>query len=421
MTWREQLGEVTAFINSQPVKFRGGSFRGVPFRTVDAEAQIGRRNQVHEYPQRDVPYTEDLGRRARRFRVEAYVLGDNYLAERDALIQALEASGPGNLTHPRWGSLDVAVADVVNVKESPREGGIAHFSITFVEHGENQFPQATVNTVADLEQLADAADEAAEADFADDFDVSGASVLAEQAISGVGNIQGLTGAVAALLATARQATSVAGLATILGLTGALSNTLTDLVRTPLVLVQALRSIYAELVQQVLRPLSAFAELQMVFFGNTRRGGAALPSSTAARSQENDNARADLNRRLALTNQARLLAVALAQGGAGVVTADQARALRNALLAQIDTELEVNDPPSAVASALGQVRAALVRDVAARSEFLQQRASYTPQAVLPALLLAHTIYQDATRYEELVARNGVLHPAFVPARALEVLV
>ena len=159
---------------------------------------------------------------------------------------------------------------------------------------------------------------------------------------------------------------------------------------------------------------------MVFFGNGRRSGAALAGSTAARSVTNDNARADLNRRLALTNQARLLAVALAQDGV-VATATEARALRDALLSQIDTELEANDPPADVAKGLAQVRAAVVRDVAARSEFLQQRSTFTPLAVLPALVLAQRIYQDASRAEELVARNGVLHPAFVPARALEVLV
>lgn len=420
MTWREQLGEVTAFVNSQPVRFRGGSFRGVTFRTTDAEAQIGRRNQVHEYPQRDVPYTEDLGRRARRFRVEAYVLGDNYLAERDALIEALEAPGPGSLTHPRWGALEVAVADAVTVKESPREGGLAHFSITFVEHGANQFPQAAINTVADLEQLADAADEAAQADFAEVFDVSGASVLAEQALAGVGSIKGLTASVAALLATARQVVSVAGLASVLALTGALSATLTELIHTPVQLAQALRSIYAELVQQVLRPLSAFAEFQMVFLGNGRRNSAALADSISSISALNDNARADLNRRLALSNQARLLAVALAQDGV-VATAAQARALRNLLLAQIDAELEANDPPADVASSLARVRAAVVSDVAARSEFLARRSTFTPAAVLPALVLAHRVYQDARRAEELVARNNVAHPAFVPARALEVLV
>jgi hypothetical protein len=132
------------------------------------------------------------------------------------------------------------------------------------------------------------------------------------------------------------------------------------------------------------------------------------------------ARSDLQRRLALSNQARVLTVALADTTV-VPTASQAKDLRNALVTQIDTELEVNDPPLEVATALTNLRAAVVRDVAARAEFLKQRSSYTPLAVLPAEVLAHRIYQDATRAEELVDRNAVPHPAFMPARALEVLV
>jgi prophage DNA circulation protein len=115
----------------------------------------------------------------------------------------------------------------------------------------------------------------------------------------------------------------------------------------------------------------------------------------------------------------VLVVALAQVDV-VATSEQAVALRDALVAQIDVELEVNDPPAEVATALTQMRAAVVRDVAARAEFLLKRASYTPKTVLPALVLAHRIYQDANRADELVARNDVSHPAFVPARPLEIL-
>jgi prophage DNA circulation protein len=103
------------------------------------------------------------------------------------------------------------------------------------------------------------------------------------------------------------------------------------------------------------------------------------------------------------------------------TATQARALRDALLAQIDWELELGDPTYDVTATLAQVRAAVVRDVATRSEYLLRTATYTPLAVLPAVVLAHRIYQDATRADELVLRNGVAHPAFVPAQVLEVLV
>ena len=99
-TWRDEMGQLT-LPNGR--KMVAGSFRGVPFRTVDAEMRVGRRNVVNEYPQRDLPYVDDLGRRARRFVVEAYVIGDGYRAERDALIAAFEAKGSGELIHPRYG------------------------------------------------------------------------------------------------------------------------------------------------------------------------------------------------------------------------------------------------------------------------------------------------------------------------------
>lgn len=76
MSWRDQL--------------RDGSFRGVPFKIQASRALVGRRGQVHEYPLRDKPYAEDLGRRARAFNVECFVLGADYMAQRDALIAALE-------------------------------------------------------------------------------------------------------------------------------------------------------------------------------------------------------------------------------------------------------------------------------------------------------------------------------------------
>lgn len=410
MAWREQMGRITLPDGRELV---GGSFRGVPFRTVDAELRVGRRNVVNEYPQRDTAYTDDLGRRARRFVVEAYVIGPNYFAERDALVAALEAKGPGELIHPRYGARLVALEGDASVKESPERGGMARFTLTFVEHGENTFPRAVGNTVSRVEAASNAADEAAQTAFAEEFSVAGPSVLTTQAL------KGLNTSVAGLLKTAQQVTSVEGLTAIGGQVGALGSTLANLVRTPVVLAQSLRSIYATLVEGVSRPLTAFYELQATFAGNPRRGGASLAGSTQARSMVNQTASADLQRRLALSNQARVLAVAMGDTDT-VATSDHATALRNALLAQIDTELEACDPPAEVALALGALRAAVVRDVAARAEFLQQRSTYTPQAVLPALVLAHRIYQDAGRAEELVVRNDVRHPAFMPVRALEVL-
>ncbi len=64
MAWRDQLLPAT--------------FRGVPFE-VDAHDTVaaGRRAHVHEYPGRDDPWTEDLGRRTSEYTLDAYLVGDN--------------------------------------------------------------------------------------------------------------------------------------------------------------------------------------------------------------------------------------------------------------------------------------------------------------------------------------------------------
>lgn len=53
-------------------RLRDASFRGVPFSVEDDEGSFGRRVQVHEYPNRDKPFTEDLGRATRRMTINAY-------------------------------------------------------------------------------------------------------------------------------------------------------------------------------------------------------------------------------------------------------------------------------------------------------------------------------------------------------------
>ena len=407
-TWRDNLHQVE--INGR--KTVAGSFRGVPFRTTDAELQVGRRTAVHEYPGRDVPYTEDMGRRARRYTVDAYLLGDNYLAERDALIAALEQSGPGELVHPRYGRLMVALDGYVTIKEGHTRGGMATLHMTFVESGRNVTPLATTDTVSKVDAAAEQLDDATQSDFADNFDATGSSVLSTNSVAALqNNLKGI-------LATAKRVTSLEGLTAIISTVQGITSTLTALIRTPTVLVQGLRSAWGQFVQALKSPLSAFAELQSLFASH-RRANSTATTGTRARIATNNMAQADLQRRLALSNQARVLAVAISSTDY-VQTADQALALRDALVLQIDEELEVNDPPLAVARALVALRAAVTRDVAERAQQLARRGTFTPQAVLPAVVLAHRLYQDATRADELAERNGVRNPAFVPVKPLEVL-
>ena len=113
---------------------RPASFRGVPFQVSSAETDDGRRIAVHQFPGREEPFVQDLGRRARVFSLEAFVLGPDYNVGRDLLVAALAAKGPGELSHPYQGSLACYVGGF-RFRDSHDHGGLARFDITFQEAG----------------------------------------------------------------------------------------------------------------------------------------------------------------------------------------------------------------------------------------------------------------------------------------------
>lgn len=57
---------------------RPASWRGVPFQVDSTDMGAGRRTQLHEYPQRDKPWVEDLGRAAREVAFDGFVTGADY-------------------------------------------------------------------------------------------------------------------------------------------------------------------------------------------------------------------------------------------------------------------------------------------------------------------------------------------------------
>ena len=126
MSWRDNL--------------RQGSFRGVEFFTEDVQTAGGRRAVHHQFPNREKPYAEDMGRAARVYTIQGHVIGDNYFETKTRLLEVFEKKGPGELIHPYYGSLFVQVAEV-NVSESNQEGAIAVFTAKFLEAGDNRFPK----------------------------------------------------------------------------------------------------------------------------------------------------------------------------------------------------------------------------------------------------------------------------------------
>ncbi|MBX9755076.1 MAG: hypothetical protein K2X80_10005, partial [Pseudomonadaceae bacterium] len=99
--------------------------------------------------------------------------------------------------------------------------------------------------------------------------------------------------------------------------------------------------------------------------------------------------------------------------------EQAVQVRDQLLVELDRQ-QLQATPARY-SALAKLTTALVTDLNRQSTSLAPLAKYQPQITQPALLIAHRLYGDARRADEIVARNRISHPGFVPGgQVLEVL-
>ena len=394
------------------------SFRGVAFKFESADASGGRRAQTHEYPMRDTPWTEDLGRKARTVSLNAYVLGADYMAARDALIAALDAAGAGTLVHRYWGELQVVVTDY-RVSESSGEGGIARFSISFAEAGSQTFPAARTDTAEALAVQVEKTRAAAQKTYAAVHRVAGLPDWVSAAA--VADFSGALDAIDNL--TAQLTPDLTLLAEIQLAAGRVAGMLGDLIRVPVSAAAAIDARIRALAQVPSRPRDAFTALTALFGhdGATTATPATIAAAAAAAATTPSNRQAAINRG-ATAALVRQLAVTEAAGLLQSTDFDSAVAAaeaRDTVLGALDSEAAAT-PDDALFRALSSLAAAVTRAVAARSDSLARIGTVRFSATLPALVVAHRVYGDATRADEIVSRNRVRHPGFVPGGvALEV--
>ena len=394
MAWRDEL--------------QAASFKGASFKTNSSDLQSGRRVVEHEYPQRDVPYGEDLGRQARRFTLDAFVLGADYLTQKNALLDACESEGPGELIHPYYGSRQVLCTSV-RIREAINDGGVARFSLTFNEAGQQQFPSATTDLPAAVAKAADNALQSMVESFAEQF-----SVLQQPQFV-------LDQAVAFMDASMSQMQTIANrilnpVADLLQSINDLKNGAGNLIATPGRMANRFKQTLGALTGSLNRTPESIAALQILvtqFIANDT-----APVITPSRKQAQNNQRAlnQMVQGMALVETLRL------SSDVAFDSFDDAISVRVQLLARVDVlELEASD---AVFLAMQALRSVFSQAVPKPDQSLPRIVEYVPVQTLPALVIAYDVYGDATRELDIINRNKtkIAHPGFVSgAESLEILV
>src|SRR5512139_3403644 len=133
------------------------SFRGVAFHVESGSRASGRRTVTHEYPKRNDPYAEDMGRHAIRWAFSGYLIYrinpppgfSPYVQQRVQLLNALEDNDIGRLYHPVLAPsyMDV-MCERYSMVESRERGGFTQFEMQFVQSGSPGNSVVSVDTTS---------------------------------------------------------------------------------------------------------------------------------------------------------------------------------------------------------------------------------------------------------------------------------
>ena len=396
------------------------SFRGIPFDVTTSDLTVGRRTQTFEYPQRDKPFVEDLGRAARLIEVEAIIVGPDYVERMNRLIAAMETAGSGTLIHPFLGTMNVTPQSTTQVSFDTSGLGRATATLSFVESGDYQFPNSASDTAARLLSAASAAETVSALSFADNFDISRLQDFGAALVTGsigrmlsVDSLQSVASGIGMATEFAQLAQSAATLAA-----------------NPRQLFSAVASVFGmdDLTRQalgwtnVVRGLcGALGNLNLHQSGVASTGlidhaaidGMALQAQAMIRREMLIGAsRASMNVGGALDT--------MPGASSRTMAYDDLIAVRDGLLERFDEELEDAITPDDDYRALADLRSLVWEDLTTRAEQRAHLVSYTPSEVKPALVIAYDYYGDASRDSEVAERNNIRHAGFCPAAPLKIL-
>jgi len=387
-------------------KLRKASFRGVPFFYESADTELGRRLARHEYPQRDIPYLEDMGRKAREMELDAYVIGGDYMRQRDALISAIEQSGAGTLVHPFLGEMQATV-DSCTLSESNNYGGMARFSLRFIEAGSNEYPKTELDTQSLVETQCTAANDAMLEEFGGSFSVADApDFVSQNALDGIAVFVDVA---SGLIAQMQSAVYLAQ-----DYVDAAASALSEL------RLAASNSIIGDslrLGRSVLAVVQGIGKLQNLTTFSEHRYPSLLPPpysyNTPSRQQQRANQQAlfGLVRRAAIVETVRLSAQY------DFDTREQMQAKRTELADLLDGEIRSAANPQNSTfkdksyKALIALRTQMSQDLTARGNTLARTFDVQLQQSTPALVLSYDYYEDL-RDGDIVALNNAAHPLFL---------
>jgi len=389
------------------------SFRGVPFFVRDSNFSGGRKKIEHNFLNKDLPSFEDVGRLARKFSIEGYLLGDDYNLQRDALIAALEDKAIiGTLVHHYYGNIQVS-SGIFTVGENEKEGGFATVSMDFTQAVELDNPlfKDSANNLIDASQKTI---EIVQEDFDAVFTVAALPGFVKASASAI--VSGMSAAMDGAKVFLKDVESV-----VVQDRAQLDSLIASLDANSSILIASANNISSAIIEiyDTLDNASTIAQEIFDFCFSVFEFGDNVddpPQTTTTRAKQklNDDKLIEIMKGVAVSKAAR------ASATISFTSQEEAKNIRDTIITQIDLIIESTDSDT-----IFQQMRILKAEV---SKFLDSGQEDTAEIINiqlngseSSLVLAWELYKDAEEETDILNRNVILHPSFLPSdKILEVL-
>jgi prophage DNA circulation protein len=375
--------------------YRQAKFRTANFYVPNSENSGGRRGVVHEFPKRDLPYVEDMGRKARSFQLDAYVLGEDYFTLRDNLITALEKEGVGKLVHPYFGTLDVLCTNY-SVRETVSEGRIARFTLTFVESGILKYPNTIIDTTSDVAIKKSIAITDNQVFLVENYDiVSSPYSVSQNAVStiekGLESVENAKKTVSAVSEFRKQVDYI-------------QNNIIQLAYSPIDLAQEFSNLIT-FGTNIFNSFSVTIQNAVEQFREMRKLFDFIPDDVLA-SVSPSQEFSKFIQQSSVINALGLLSII------NYSSLDEAVEFRNIVFDKVE-QILLTTEDDALYTSLYNLETAVSRDIDERARQLPRLVSHFINASLPVINVSYDLYGTISEEQDIIDRNKINHPLFAP--------
>jgi prophage DNA circulation protein len=379
---------------------RPASFRGVPFKVSNHQYTGGRRVTFHEFPDRNDPYPEDLGKVGKTFKVTGYLIGDDVADQKRKMIEATEIKGPGELVHPYFGVMQVQ-SGAFSIDESITEGRTVQITFQFYEAGSNKYPNNFEDKQAVLEEKADLALVASKDSFDNSFSVSklpGFGV--DTARSGVEQAADAFGTATKGFATKSEEISALafGLRNLKAEAG-------DLIKSPAALSKRIQDSYTLLNNALGGDRAGFQAASVLSTFSVSSTSAPYDTPTRQREAKNKFVFENFMKTNATLNAIKVASTIQFESDEEVVEA------RDKLVSQLEEQILITEDDT-VFQTLSEVKAQLVKVLPDIDNQLPNIQTIKPVATTSAIALSYDLFENVDSESDLIKRNKIQHPGFV---------